>query len=56
MREQITGNVATTNQNGLFEMLFAMNWTGWLPLTVAYYGSGQYRGLEQKFSLTGEST
>jgi hypothetical protein len=47
--------VTTTNQDGLFEVLFPMNWTGWLPLTITYFGDSQYRGMKQEFGLTGES-
>jgi hypothetical protein len=49
-RNQIT----TTDQNGFFEVIFPMNWTGWLPLTITYFGGSQYRGLKQVFSLAGE--
>jgi hypothetical protein len=46
--------VTTTNQDGFFETLFPMNWTGWLPLTLTYLGSTQYQGLKEVFSLRGE--
>lgn len=48
--------VATTNQNGYFEARFPMNWTGWLPLTLAYFGDDQHQGLTQFFSVSGEGT
>jgi flagellar basal body-associated protein FliL len=47
--------VATTDQNGYFEIHFPMNWTGWLQLTITYFGDGQHQGLQQAFSLQGES-
>jgi hypothetical protein len=46
--------VTTTNQNGFFEALFPMSWTGWLPLTLTYFGGSQYRGLKKVFNLPGE--
>jgi hypothetical protein len=48
--------VATTNQNGYFEAHFPMNWTGWLPLTLTYFGDDQHQGLMQFFSVSGEGT
>ena len=47
--------VATTGQNGYFEIHFPMNWTGWLQLTIIYFGDGQHQGLQQIFSLQGEN-
>jgi len=47
--------VATTDQNGFFEIHFPMNWTGWLQLTLIYLGDGQHQGLQQIFSLQGEN-
>jgi len=47
--------VATTDVNGYFEIHFPMNWTGWLPLTLAYFGDAQHEGLQQIFSLPGEN-
>jgi len=47
--------VATTDQNGYFEIQFPMNWTGWLQLTMIYFGDGQHQGLRQIFSLQGEN-
>jgi hypothetical protein len=38
---------ATTEHNGYFEALFPINWTGWLPLTVTYFGDDQHQGLRQ---------
>jgi hypothetical protein len=46
--------VGTTDQNGYFEIHFPMNWTGWLPLTMIYFGDAQHQGLRQIVSLTGE--
>ena len=34
--------VATTDQNGYFQATFPMNWTGWLPITVTYFGDSQH--------------
>jgi len=47
--------VATTDQNGYFQIHFPMNWTGWLQLTIIYFGDGQHQGLQQAFSLQGEN-
>jgi flagellar basal body-associated protein FliL len=46
--------VATTDQNGHFQALFPMNWTGWLSITLTYLGDNQHQGLTQPFSLPGE--
>ncbi len=46
--------VATTDQNGYFEIIFPMNWTGWLTLTLTYFGDEQNQGLFVIFSLSGE--
>lgn len=46
--------VATTDQNGHFEIVFPMNWTGWLTLTLTYFGDGQHQGLSVVLSLSGE--
>ena len=46
--------VTTTDANGYFEIHFPMNWTGWLPLTLVYFGNGQHEGIQQIFSLPGE--
>ena len=46
--------VGTTDQNGYFEIHFPMNWTGWLTLTLIYFGDGQHQGLKVVFSLSGE--
>jgi hypothetical protein len=48
--------VGTTNQNGYFEVRFPMNWTGWLPVTLTYFGDAQHQGLTQVFSVSGEGT
>lgn len=47
--------VTATNQDGFFEILFPMNWTGWLPLTAVYFGDSQYQGVQQVFSLPGKN-
>lgn len=47
--------MATTDQNGYFQATFPMNWTGWLPLTVTYFGDSQHRGLTRVLSITGET-
>lgn len=47
--------VGTTDQNGYFEIHFPMNWTGWLPLTIIYFGDAQHQGVRQIVSLTGEN-
>ncbi len=47
--------VGTTDQNGYFEIHFPMNWTGWLPLTMIYFGDAQHQGVRQTVSLAGEN-
>ena len=47
--------VATTDQNGHFEARFPMNWTGWLPLTLTYFGDEQHKGLTQFSSVSGQN-
>lgn len=47
--------VATTDQNGHFEARFPMNWTGWLPVTLTYFGDDQNQGLTKVFSVSGEN-
>jgi hypothetical protein len=47
--------VVTTGQNGYFEAHFPMNWTGWLPVTLIYFGDGQHQGIAQIASVSGES-
>lgn len=46
--------VATTNQDGSFEANFPMNWTGWLPVTLTYFGDLQHQGLIEDFNVSGE--
>jgi hypothetical protein len=46
--------VITTGQDGYFEVHFPMNWTGWLPVTLTYFGDGQHRGVSQIASVSGE--
>ena len=47
--------VVTTGQNGYFEAHFPMNWTGWLPLTLTFFGDSQHQGITQIASVSGES-
>jgi hypothetical protein len=47
--------VGTTDANGYFQINFPMNWTGWLPLTLTYFGDNQHMGLQQVTSLPGEA-
>ena len=47
--------VGTTDSTGFFQIQFPINWTGWLPLTVTYFGDGQHQGLQQVVSLPGEN-
>jgi hypothetical protein len=44
-----------TDANGYFEIQFPMNWTGWLPLTMIYFGDAQHQGVQQVISLSGEN-
>ncbi len=46
---------ASTKQDGFFEARFPMNWTGWLPVTLTYFGNGQHQGIRQVFSVSGEN-
>jgi len=54
-RGEYRTQVATTDQNGYFEMRFPMNWTGWLPVTLNYFGDEQHQGLTQVFGVSGEN-
>jgi len=47
--------VGMTNSNGFFQIHFPMNWTGWLPLTMVYFGDTQHQGVQQVVSLPGEN-
>jgi hypothetical protein len=47
--------MGTTDSNGFFQIHFPMNWTGWLPLTMTYFGDTQHQGLQQVFSVPGET-
>ncbi len=47
--------VVITDQNGYFEIRFPMNWTGWLPLTLTYFGDDQHQGLTRAFGVSGEN-
>jgi hypothetical protein len=46
--------VAATDQNGHFDALFPMNWTGSLLITLTYLGDSQHQGLTQVMSVAGE--
>lgn len=46
---------ATTDQNAYFEARFPINWTGWLPLTLTYFGDDQHQGLKESFSVYGQN-
>jgi hypothetical protein len=46
---------ATTDENGYFEAQFPINWTGWLPLTLTYFGDDQHQGLKESFSVYGQN-
>ena len=47
--------VVTTGQDGYFEAHFPMNWTGWLPTTLTFFGDSQHQGITQISSVSGES-
>jgi hypothetical protein len=47
--------VATTDQNGYFQIIFPMNWTGWLPVTLSYFGDSQHQGQTAVYSVSGEN-
>jgi hypothetical protein len=47
--------MGVTDSNGFFQIRFPMNWTGWLPLTVFYFGDNQHQGFQQAVSLPGEA-
>jgi len=47
--------VGVTDSIGFFQINFPMNWTGWLPLTMVYFGDSQHQGVQQIFSLPGEN-
>jgi hypothetical protein len=47
--------VGITDSNGHFQIRFPMNWTGWLPLTITYFGDTQHQGVQQLVSLPGEN-
>jgi hypothetical protein len=47
--------IATTDQNGHFEAHFPTNWTGYLPVTLTYFGDDQHQGFTQQFKVAGES-
>jgi hypothetical protein len=44
-----------TDGNGYFEIHFPMNWTGWLPVTLTYFGDDQHQGTTAAFSVSGEN-
>ena len=47
--------VGITDSNGFFQIHFPINWTGWLPLTIVYFGDTQHQGVQQLVSLPGEN-
>ena len=47
--------VGITDSNGFFQIHFPMNWTGWLPLTIFYFGDNQHQGVQEIVSLPGEN-
>jgi hypothetical protein len=47
--------VATTDSNGFFQIHFPINWTGWLQMTIVYFGDTQHQGVQQLFTLPGEN-
>jgi len=47
--------VGVTDANGYFEVPLNMNWTGWLPVTLTYFGDGEHRGFTQVASVLGEN-
>jgi len=47
--------IAVTDSSGFFQIRFPMNWTGFLPLTIVYFGDSQHQGLHQLVSLPGEN-
>jgi len=53
--ENYRNQVGVTDSNGFFQIHFPMNWTGWLPLTIIYFGDSQHQGLQQIVSLPGEN-
>ncbi len=55
LRGQYRTQLTNTGQNGYFEINFPMNWTGWLPVTLTYFGDSQYQGLKAVFSVSGEN-
>jgi hypothetical protein len=55
LRGDYRTQVATTDQTGYFQAYFPMNWTGWLPITLTYFGDDNHQGLSQVFSVGGEN-
>jgi len=55
----LDGNYRTqtvvTDDNGYFEFHFPMNWTGWLPVTLTYFGDDQHQGITAVVSVSGEN-
>lgn len=47
--------MAITDAHGYFEIHSPMNWTGWLPITLTYFGDAQHKGLTQIASVSGEN-
>jgi hypothetical protein len=52
---QFRTQLGITDSNGFFQIHFPMNWTGWLPLTMVYFGDSQHQGFQQLVSLPGEN-
>jgi len=47
--------VGITDTNGLLVIQFPFNWTGWLSLTMIYFGDSQHQGVRQVLTLAGEN-
>jgi hypothetical protein len=47
--------VGVTDANGFFQIHFPINWTGWLPLTIVYFGDTQHQGVQRLVALPGEN-
>ncbi|HXZ90941.1 MAG TPA: hypothetical protein VEG61_07755 [Candidatus Dormibacteraeota bacterium] len=47
--------VGITDSNGFFQIHFPINWTGYLPLTIVYFGDTEHQGVQQLVSLPGEN-
>jgi len=47
--------IGVTDSTGFFQIHFPMNWTGFLLLSIVYFGDSQHQGLQQLVSLPGEN-